>query len=132
MIFLAHLLKSFICHEFLETSCKWGVSFNNNVIFIAKFYCILLPKERMSFDLIYNRNLLCILKKMLKMSFHKIAHTNIFDFTFLFQFYQSFPCLKSNFCIFRILNFDFAYSRPMDQKEIKIHTIESLYDCLTC
>lgn len=132
MIFLAHLLKSLICHEFLKASCKWRVSLNNNVVFGTKLYCILLPKQRMGFYLIYNRNLFCILKEMLKMYFHKIAHANIFDFALLFQFYQSFPCLKSNFCIFRVLNFDFAYSRPMDQKEIKISTIESLYDRLTC
>lgn len=132
MIFLAHLLKSFICHEFLKTSRKWRVSFNNNVIFITKIYCILLPKERMSLDLIHNRFLLRVLKKMLKMSFHKIAYSNIFDFTLLLQFYHSFPRLQSNFCIFRVLNFDFTYSRPMDKEKIKISTIKPLYYCVTC
>lgn len=60
---------------------------------------------------------------MLEMSFHVITNSDIFYFSLFFQLYQCFPSLESDLCVFRVVDFEFADSGPMDEQKIKILTI---------
>lgn len=86
----------------------------------------------MSLYLINSRHLLCVFQQMLKMPFHEVADSNILDFSLLLHLYQGPPTLQSDLGIFRVINFEFTYSWPMDKKKIKIFTIQFLYDSETC
>lgn len=77
----------------------------------------------MSLDLIDNRNLLWVFQQVLKMFFHKVAYTNILDFSLFLHFYQGSPTFQSDFSIFWVIYFEFADSWPVNEKEIKILTI---------
>ena len=99
--FISHgyLVKSHIFQKFFISLRKWGISFDDDVVFFAEFNCVFINIQRMSLNLIHDWFHFGILHKCLEMSSLKVTHTSSHELLFFDSLLQSRPAAVAIFDI---------------------------------
>lgn len=129
LISICYLIQGYISKELLGSLCKWSISFDNNILFLAELNSIFVYVERMALNLIHNRLQIRRVEQLLEMSDLEVGDTGTHDLLRDYGFLESLPHAMSILNILGILRIQLGSAWPEKEHAVKVAQIHTSHRC---